>query len=105
MDCSEEHLNVIYNLARKVFNDKYDITINGINTEVYVENADKLTNIASGIYSLKDGWIKEPSKANIPEIDQESIAKEVSKLEAEANKILENPSIDSINNYIDNYNR
>lgn len=54
-DCSEEHLAIIYNCYKALFNNKYDITIKGINVELYVENKDKLSNVSTGVYSFEKG--------------------------------------------------
>lgn len=62
IDCSKQHLPVIYNAYKKLFNDKYDININGIETEVYVEEGTKSNANSAGIYSLKNGWLNKPSK-------------------------------------------
>ena len=37
-DCSEKHLEIIYNAYKALFNNRYEITIRGINVEIYVEN-------------------------------------------------------------------
>lgn len=100
-DCSEEHLGIIYNAYKTLFNNKYDITIKGINVEIYVENKDALTNVSSGIYSLNSGWIKKPAVYDIPEIDQLSIDKQVQIWEDRYYSVTENPSITKIDDYLD----
>ena len=76
-DCSEEHLALLYNCYKALFNNKYNIRIKGINVELYVENKDKLTNVSAGIYSLNKGWIKNPAEYEVPEIDEIALDKQV----------------------------
>lgn len=66
--CEYGLLSVIYNLARSQFNNKYDITIHDVPVELYVEDMTTSAN-SNGIYSLKSGWIKKPTRVDIPDID------------------------------------
>ena len=101
-DCNEEHLAIIYNAYKTLFNKKYDITINGINVELYVENKDALSHIASGVYSLNNGWIKNPTDYHIPKIENAKLEKLVQEYENKYLDIVANPSIDIIDEYLDN---
>lgn len=78
-DCSEKHLDLLYKAYKTLFNNKYDIQIKGIDTELYVENKDNLTNVSSGVYSLNSGWLKEPAIFDIPEVDEFKLNAEVQK--------------------------
>ena len=100
-DCSAEHLPLLYNCYKALFNSKYDIRIRGINVELYVENKDALSNVSAGIYSLKDGWIRNPSEYEIPEFDQVAVDKEVQKWEDKYYELAENPTVKKIDEYID----
>lgn len=71
-DCTKHHLELIYNLFKSSFNDKYDIKIKGIPVELYIEENETSAN-SNGIYSLYSGWIKKPTKESIPDIDYDSI--------------------------------
>ena len=100
-DCAAKHLDIIYNAYKTLFNKKYDIDFNGIDVEIYVENKDKLTSVTSGLYSLKNGWIKNPSKYEIPEIDEPALDKLVAEWEDKYLKLIENsPTIDDILDYV-----
>ena len=70
LDCSKEILQTAYNSVKAKFNSEYDITIRGIDIELYVEDITS-TVMSNGIYSLyEDKWIKFPKKlTNIPEVD------------------------------------
>lgn len=55
-------LNLLYNYYKASFNSKYDISIHGINVELYVEDVNT-SSTSNGIYSLKHNmWVKFPSK-------------------------------------------
>lgn len=100
-DCKDKHLQIIYTAYKSMFNNKYDITINGLEVEIYVENKDDLTNISTGVYSLKKGWLKDPSQLIIPEIDEAKFEKEVAKWEEKYLEVIENLTIENIDKYID----
>lgn len=99
-DCIQKHLPIIYQAYKSLFNNKYAITIRGINVELYVENKDKLSNVSTGVYSLSNGWIKKPARYDIPEIDDIELDKRVQFWENKYYDITGNPSIDKIENFI-----
>ncbi len=70
MNASEEILTILYNALKTKFNSDYDITIKGVDVELYIEDMNS-TAVSNGIYSIyQDKWIKMPKKLeNIPEID------------------------------------
>ena len=74
----EDTLNlhkVIYNAYKSAFNRKFEIELNEVPVELYVETQDTPL-VSNGIYSvMKDEWVKEPTKEDIPEVDQEAIDK------------------------------
>jgi predicted nucleotidyltransferase len=74
----EDTLNlhkVIYNAYKSAFNRKFEIELNSVPIEVYVETQDTPL-VSNGIYSvMKDDWVKKPTKEDIPEVDQEAIDK------------------------------
>lgn len=83
-DCDEHYLPIIYNAYKSLFNDKYDFKLNGYDTEIYVEDESKLSNVSNGVYSiLKDEWIKVPDKDSIPNFEEhrEDFEKEFTKWE------------------------
>ena len=66
---------VIYNAYKSAFNKKFEIELNKVPVEVYVETQDTPL-VSNGIYSvMNDAWVKEPTKEDIPEVDQEAIDK------------------------------
>ena len=74
----EDTLNlhkVIYNAYKSAFNRKFEIELNKVPVEIYVETQETPL-VSNGIYSvLNDEWVKEPTKEDIPEVDQEAIDK------------------------------
>lgn len=69
----EELLQQFYNSKKSAFNDKYDLSINNIPIELYIEDI-KSGNATQGRYSLlKKEWIKfpEPITYDIPDITEE----------------------------------
>lgn len=68
-----ELLRTLYNARKGSFNDNYDIDINGIPIELYIEDV-KDGNATNGRYSiLKKEWVMEPVKHQyeIPDISEE----------------------------------
>lgn len=100
-DCNSEHLPLLYNAYKTLFNKNYDIKINGVNAEIYVENKDKLSNVSSGVYSLEKGWINMPAAYDIPKIDNVKLEKMIQEYEQKYLDIIDDPSIDSIEAFID----
>ena len=66
---------VIYDAYKSDFNKKFEIELNKVPVELYVETQDTPL-VSNGIYSVvNDEWVKEPTKEAIPEVDQEAIDK------------------------------
>lgn len=97
-ECDTTILQAYFNSAKTAFNKNYDISIRGIDVEVYVEDIGVST-ISNGVYSLLNHrWIVFPKKLeNIPEVD---ISKEVNSWTKKINNILTNinNNINSLNN-------
>ena len=79
-DCPDNLYPFLYSSYRSIFNKKYDIEFYGTGVELFVDTEGTKT-ISNGIYSLNTGWIKEPVKEEIPELDQEKFDAEFSKWE------------------------
>jgi hypothetical protein len=63
-DCMDE-LKELYLAKKSLFNEQHDISIRGINVEVYIQEA-KQPHISNGIYSiLSDTWIKQPQPLSV----------------------------------------
>lgn len=68
-------LRAFYNSKKNSFNKDYDLSINGIPVELYIEDV-KDGNATNGRYSiLKDEWVKvpEPITYDIPDISEELV--------------------------------
>lgn len=98
LPASKEILQALYNALKTKFNNDYDITIKGIEVELYVEDI-KSTAVSNGIYSLYyDKWIKFPQKLdNVPQID---ISDKITQCSTYINKVLNSDNSDSITNAI-----
>ena len=100
LDCNDQHLKLIYDAYKTLFNRKYDISFKGINVEVYVETNTPST--SGGIYSIRnDKWIKEPDRNDIPEIDQEAVGQGLNEWTQRYEEITASPTIEEIEKYID----
>lgn len=70
LDMPKELVDKLYSAYRSIFNKNYDIKIKGIPAEIYVELDDMGSAKSNGIYSLNDGWLKEPVQQDIPDLDE-----------------------------------
>ena len=76
LDCPYDLYSKLYSAYRSLFNKKLSITFYGIPVEIYVET-DDTPRVSNGVYSvLKNDWVKEPVKQNIPEINLEEFEKD-----------------------------
>ena len=67
--CDPYVLNLLYGYFKSYFNDKYDISIHGVDVELYIEDVNT-SSISNGIYSLfDDEWVKFPEKTEVPDVD------------------------------------
>lgn len=80
LECPDNLYPLLYSSYRSIFNKKYDIEFYGTGVEVFVDTEGTKT-ISNGIYSLNNGWIKEPVKEEIPEFDEEKFTKEFTRWE------------------------
>lgn len=94
IDCPKEILQTAYNSVKTKFNSEYDITLKGIDVELYVEDVNSSVN-SNGIYSMyKHDWIKFPKKlTDVPQID---IDDDVSIWSSRINNILATNKSDRI---------
>lgn len=69
-DKENPNLQKELDLLRRIFNINYNISVKKIPIELYVE-LNQTNAKSNGIYSLKKGWIKFPSKDNVPELSKE----------------------------------
>lgn len=58
----------LFNAERSLFNRNYNISLKGIDVEIYVEDI-KTTTVSNGIYSvMSDSWIKFPENTELEEL-------------------------------------
>jgi hypothetical protein len=71
LEC-DDLAEAFYRAKKSIWNDAHDITINGHEVELYVEDVDNPP-VSSGMYSLLSGqWIKEPEYSR-PTVDNTAI--------------------------------
>lgn len=99
IDCKYGLLKIVYDYAKSMFNSKYELSIYDIPVEIYVEDLTTSVN-SNGIYSLKDGWLKEPTQVDIPNVNIDDIYPE---WEERANKLIDgdNTTFEEVDKYID----
>lgn len=86
VDCDKEILMTAYNLQKSKFNAEYDISIRGIEIELYIEDIESNT-MSNGIYSLYEKrWIKKPQPIQVPDID---VSNQVNQLADKCERILD----------------
>ena len=85
---------------KKLFNDEYDISIRGVNVEIYVEDVGSNT-MSNGIYSLfNDEWIKFPEPITAY-VDEKAVDENVEKLIPELEEVLNTGTLEEIQDMID----
>lgn len=99
IDTNEDLVQALFNLQKSEFNDAYDISIHGVDVELYVEDI-KANTVSNGIYSVtNDMWIKEPEPlTDIPEIDIED---KIDEWKTKINDILESNDFKRVSDAID----
>lgn len=89
-----EILENIYNTKKAEFNREYNITIHGIEVELYIQDINSIT-ASNGIYSLcDDEWIKEPKP--MKSATKHNTEKEVEKWQNKINAILQSPTYENV---------
>lgn len=88
-----------FDSAKKNFKDSYDITVKGIDVELYIEDVNT-SSVSNGIYSVStDSWIKSPTPTKGPTdeelADAEKIEKEI------IQSIMDTDSIEELQNIVD----
>ena len=93
-----EILQTVYDLEKSRFNKDYDITIHGVEIELYVQDIRTGIN-SNGIYSVLDNaWVKEPKP--ITHITKHNTDKEVEKWKDHIARVLKAGKYDDIVNCI-----
>ena len=91
----------VYLAYKSLFNNKYDPILNGVEAEIYVE-PDEVHANSNGVYSLKDGWLKEPEQVDVPEIDPNHVQELIQPFEDRYNELINSdPSVSDVDKLID----
>lgn len=99
IDASNEILQTAYNAVKAKFNSDYDISIHGVDVEIYVEDI-RSSAVSNGIYSLyRDNWLKFPEKlTDVPQVD---ISQEYPKWEQRFKNAIDSNDSDVITAVVD----
>ena len=91
----------VYLAYKSLFNNKYDPTINGVEVEIYVE-PDAVQANSNGVYSLDNGWLKEPEQVDVPEIDPEHVQELIQPYEDRYTQLISgDPTVEDVDKLID----
>jgi len=91
-------VQTLMNFSKADFNESYDISIHGIDVELYVEDVNAST-MSNGIYSvMTEEWIKKPEPIEVPEIDIEA---DIDEWKNKINEALDSKDPDKINKMVD----
>lgn len=89
-----------FDSVKKNFKDSYDITIKGIDVEMYVEDVNTAA-VSNGIYSVsKDEWVKQPTDEVLPSDDDIAEAEEIE--EEIIREIKSSDSVEELQGILDN---
>lgn len=91
-------VQTLMNFSKADFNESYDVSIHGIDVELYVEDVTAST-MSNGIYSvMTEQWIKKPEPIEVPELDIEA---DIDEWKDKVNKALDSKDPKQINDMID----
>lgn len=91
----DSYLDKVYEAYKTIFNSKYDITLNNIPVEIYVEDKESSDLKSNGVYSvLNSKWLIEPKKEIIPELDEVELNNKINEWKKRYDDILNNPKDD-----------
>ena len=97
---NEELIEGFMSAKKSYWNDKYDITVDGIEIEIYPQNIDEL-HVSSGVYSIdNDEWVVEPVKF-IKEPNTKAAKKKADILKREITKAIESADLKEIERLIE----
>lgn len=98
LDSSEEILQAYYRIETSNFNKNYNVSIHGVDIELYIEDVESSA-VSNGIYSIyKEDWIKFPEPIDIDEFDT---SKDVIELSNGIRKAIASNSFDNVKNQLD----
>ena len=97
-DYNKELLQALYDIKKKEYNKRMNISLRGIEIEIYVQDV-KTSTISNGIYSVcEDSWVKEPKP--IKSVTKHNTEKEVKKWSEKISSVISSKNYDLINDTI-----
>lgn len=95
-------VQIACNAEKALFNKAYDITIHGVEVELYVEDV-KTGAVSNGVYSLfKEEWIKVPIRKQIPDMSSDVDYQKLLEIWTnEATAVLQSTDRQEVSSFID----
>ena len=95
-DCEGFSISDCMNAKKALWNERHDITIYGLDVELYVQSVNDPITGNAGVYSLrKKAWLKRPVKETAIEYDEKMIVSKAKYIMFEIDDIIENKVSDS----------
>lgn len=93
----DEKVLSLYDSYKALFNKTYDVKFERIPVELYIQN--DISDLTSkGVYSIYKGWIKEPKKEDVKEVD---IREDLATYVDEYKQLVETKDLEKIKAFID----
>jgi predicted nucleotidyltransferase len=93
---SADVADALYSAYRSLFNKRLDISIYGIELEIYVETENS-ARVSNGVYSVKKNkWVKKPVHTEIPEYNKEALDRLVDKWELKCKNLIDDIKADKL---------
>jgi len=81
IDSTDELVAEYLNAKKAIWNDRYDVTINNTTVEVYAQDSNDDTHVASGVFSIvTNKWVKQPQQKEIS-VDEDLVQQKFESLE------------------------
>jgi len=97
----KDTLSQLFDAKKNQYNYQYDITVKGIDVELYVQDSEQ-PHYSAGIYSvLKDEWVSEP-KQEAATIDDDDVREKVKNYLAKIKMAMQSKDMDQIDSVMDN---
>jgi predicted nucleotidyltransferase len=96
---NDEVYKELFNSKKTVYNDSHDITVRGIDVELYIQDSKEIVKSLGEYSILNDKWVKYPSKRRA-NLDQHSSKQKYQKLSELVKLALASDDLDRIENVL-----
>jgi predicted nucleotidyltransferase len=94
----------LFNSKKTVYNDSHDITVRGIDVELYIQDANDVVKSLGDYSVLHDRWVKYPSKRRA-NLDQHNTRQKFEKLLALTRLALKSDNLEQLDNLLSTIKR